>query len=239
MIHYFFLGLLSIRGYDISMEKHTFASELSNLFSQGHKITLLKGETFQDSDRRPILNYIGKGFVTRYVIAEDGNLKVQSLYAPDYLFPLTIAFKSLFDLDIYDGREVVYYKALTDAVIYSIETDTFLEAIKINPLLYKELLYEAGLRFHSNIQWLENTMFKSVQERLVHLLVYLSTQFSVLTPQGTQLLFALTRQDIANILGVARETVSIHMVQLSHSGLVILEKKLIIPDINKLKSMIR
>ena len=204
------------------------------LFHSGTKHTLKKGHVIQTSNDTA-LNYIAEGYIKRYIINSDGEYKVQSIYGPGYVFPLTTVFRVLFALDIYEGQETIYYNTMTDVEMYAVDNATLLKAVEVDPLLYKNLLYEAGRRFHSNIQWLENSSLKSSYQRLVHMLVYLGKTLGDEGDNGvTQIKIPLTHQDLSDILGIARETVSRHMTQLADKELILPGRPLTIPSIERL-----
>ncbi len=214
-------------------------NRMKSLFHTGKHRTLRKGQVIQSSDSNVALNYIASGYVKRYIINFEGEYKVQSIYAPGYVFPLTMVFRTLFDLDIYEGQETIYYNGLTDVELYSLDKAALLAAVAADPVLYRDLLYESGRRFHSNIQWLENASLKSSYARLVHILVYLGNTIGEEMPDGTvQIKIPLTHQDLSDILSIARETVSRHMAQLAEKKLVLPGRPLTISSIQSLANVL-
>ncbi len=212
------------------MEDSEVMDALSRMFVSGKRRDLRKGDVIMNSTDEPVLVRVISGYVKRYIINDNGAIKVQSIYAPGYVYPLTMVFNVLFDLNIYEGTETVYYDALTDVKLSIINADMLKHSVKIDPQIYKDLLFEAGQRLHSNIQWLENASLQKSSQRLSHKLVYLANKFGETTPQGTRIKIQLTHQDLADILSMARETVSRHMAQLADKGLIIVGGKIIIPD---------
>ena len=77
-----------------------------------------------------------------------------------------------------------------------------------------------GLRRQRIERRLKNLLFQSSRERLVHLLLDLEEQFGRETHEGVQLRLKLSHQDLANLIGTTRETVTGIMGDLKSEGLV-------------------
>lgn len=217
------------------MGNRQFSKELRELLRVGRLQKYSKKQIIQSSDEELSLCLVKSGFVKRYLIAADGTLGVQSIYGPGDIFPLTVVFKVLLDQDIYEGPEVYYYEAMSDTEVYKIDSQTLLSMVKDNPLLYRDFLTEAGRRFLSNIQRLENVSLRSAYKRVAHQLVFYARQFGKQTPAGTAIQVPLTQQEIANILSATRETVSLSITELRKKKLVQGGKVIVIPDVNKLE----
>lgn len=67
---------------------------------------------------------------------------------------------------------------------------------------------------------LKNLLFRSNRERLVHLLLDLAEEHGEDTSDGVQLRIRLSHQDLASIIGVTRETVSLTMRDLRNAKLI-------------------
>jgi CRP-like cAMP-binding protein len=71
-----------------------------------------------------------------------------------------------------------------------------------------------GLRRHRIERRLKNLLFLSNRERLVHLLLDLAEQFGLHTDDGIQLRIKLSHQELGNLIGSTRETVTVILGQL-------------------------
>lgn len=65
-----------------------------------------------------------------------------------------------------------------------------------------------GLRRQRIERRVKNLLFQSSRERLIHLLLDLEEQFGMETDQGVQIRLKLSHQDLANLIGTTRETVT-------------------------------
>ena len=205
------------------------------LLGKGRQYKVPKGQIIQSTEDRKVFNLLVSGYVKRYLIANDGSIGVQVVYGPDDVFPITLAFKLMFNQDIYDGPEVYYYQAMTDAEIYTIDQSTLKEAVKANPILYRDLMSIAGRRLHSTLNGLENLTLRNSYKRVAHQLGYFAHRFGKRTSAGTEIKLQLTHQDLADILSLTRETVSTSIIRLRKNGLIKTNKLILVPDLKKLQ----
>lgn len=209
--------------------------KLRQLLKNGREYKMPKGQILQTSDHRVNLNLVVQGYVKRYLISNDGSISIQSIFGPDYIFPLTPAFKTLLGQSIYSGPEIIYYEAIVDTEVFSIDFEKLKTEAEADPLIYKNLFQEAGVRLEDNIQRLENLALKNSYKRLAHQVAYFARHFAKETPAGTKLNLPLTHQDLADILSLTRETVSTSMVELRKKKLIAVGKDIVVPDIEKLE----
>jgi CRP/FNR family cyclic AMP-dependent transcriptional regulator len=214
---------------------YTNNTALHKLLKNGRLYKLAKKQVMQTSDDRQAVNLVVQGFIKRYLILNDGSIGVQITYGPGDVFPLTIVYKFLFDQPLYLGPETFYYETMTDAEIYSVDASVLVEEVKNNPHLYADLMQEAGVHLESCVHSLENLALKSSDRRVAHQLTYFARNFGKKTPKGVAIEAPLTHQDLADILSLTRETISTSMVQLRKKGLVLTDKAIIIPSIEKLE----
>lgn len=213
-------------------------NNLHQLIATGRHYQIGKKQVFQSSDDRyrPLINMIKSGYVKRYEISNDGSLSIQAVYGPGDVFPLTLAFKSLFDQDVYEGPEIIYYETIADTELYSLDIGNLSKSVMKNPLLYRDLLFEAGVRTHSNIQRLENISLKNSLRRTAHQLSFFARQFGERKLTSIKIKVLLTHQDIADMLSLTRETVSINLQKLQKKGLIKPGRYIEVLDLTKLEN---
>jgi len=85
-----------------------------------------------------------------------------------------------------------------------------------------------GVRRHRIERRLKNLLFLSNRDRLVHLLLDLAEQFGIDGEQGVRLRLKLAHQEIANLMGSTRETVTILLGQMKEEGLIEIGRKRIV-----------
>ena len=78
-------------------------------------------------------------------------------------------------------------------------------------------------------------LFHSNRQRLVHLLLELANDYGRPSPEGVELGVRLSHQDLANIIGSTRETVTVTLGQLQAEGrLRVGRKRIILTDVEGL-----
>jgi CRP/FNR family transcriptional regulator len=193
-----------------------------------------KGQVLQTTGGQKNFNLIKSGYVKRYLIANDGSLSVEAIYGAGDVFSLTLVYKTLLNQDLYEGPEVYYFEAISDCEIFSLNIEQLEELTKDNPLLYRDLMIEAGKRMHTFIQGLENISMKTAYNRTAHQLVYYAHRFGGKKAGGIEIDVPLTHQDLADVLSLSRETVSVSIAALRKKRLVRGSKKILIVNIEKL-----
>jgi CRP/FNR family transcriptional regulator len=142
----------------------------------------------------------------------------------------------LYDREILDSPEIYYYEALTDNVqIYSLSADDLKKYVSASPILYRDLLNEAGKRMTYETYGLENIAMKDAYKRLAHRLAYYARHFGEEDNNRIRIVPPLTHQDIADLLSLTRETVSTCMTRLRKKGLIdVKDRQIIVASIEKL-----
>lgn len=211
-------------------------SPLYKLLLNGKNFKLPKGQVISAYEESAMLNLIKSGYVKRYLITNDGTKGIQVIFGPSDIFPLTPVYKTLYKLGVYSGPEQYYYESMTEIEMYSISQPTLQEAVEDNHLIYKDLFYAAGLRLNSYIHRLESMSLRAANKKVANQLAYLAGIFGKKTDEGTTIEVPLTHQNLADILNLARETVTHCLVRLEEKGLILAEKHIVILDIDKLRN---
>ena len=135
-----------------------------------------------------------------------------------------IGFRAMFSGDMYK----VSATALEDANICFISKDDFLDMIDTNPTLRNGIMRELSKELGERAVFITNMAQKSVRERLAAALIILDDVYS-----GEQI--NLTREDLANFVGTATETLIRLLKDLKEEGVIdIHTRKLEIIDKDKL-----
>lgn len=196
-----------------------------------------RGDTVTTTDDLKYLWFVKSGFVKKFQILANGNISVQSFYTTGDSFPLTYVYQVLFDREIYHGPDVYYYEAMCPTVLARISGERLKQEIERDPNLYRDLLAIAGNRFTSDIQLLENCGLADAHTRVAHQLYHYAKRFGKKEGNATLILLPITQQDIADVLGLTRETVSTSINSLKHQGLLKKSRKLIVNDMSQLEDI--
>ena len=111
-------------------------------------------------------------------------------------------------------------EALDDALICVIPRKDFDQYLAMHPTVMFKLTKLIGLRLKKIQSRVEDLVFRDVPARLAHLLSELSKTDGVADKQGIRLKVKLTHQEMANLIGCSRETVSTTMGQFRDNGLI-------------------
>lgn len=191
-----------------------------------------KGDTiFSEGEIFDKLLIINSGSMKVYKYTKDG--KEQILYIlkeGEFLGDLNLLKKDTFTFSA---------TALENTNICMIHKDDFDNLMNSNPTISIKVLEYAHDRITSLENLVQTLTTKDVEVRLATLLLNLSKTFGVKTTKGIEITLSLTREDMANFIGVTRETISRKLSLFQNENIIeIYDNKLIlIKDINALKAL--
>ena len=206
------------------------------MINEGRLIKSSKRQVIQTSDTQRSLHLVKSGYIKRYLIRNDGSLSTDLIYGPGDVFSLLLVFRALYDREILDSPEVYYYEGITDDVeLYALNVDDLKHYVAEAPILYKDLLNEAGKRMTYETHGLENISMKDAYKRVAHQLAYYAKHFGEKSGATVTIIPPLTHQDIADLLSITRETVSTCMTRLRKKGFIdVKDRQIVITNIDKL-----
>lgn len=199
--------------------------------------TYVRGQTITNTDDLNHMWFVKKGFVKRFHILSNGNISVQGFSACGDAFPLTYIYQVLFDRELYRGPDTYYYEAMCPTTLVRISGERLKSEVTKDPSLYRDLLAIAGNRFTSDMQLLENRGLPDAQMQVAHQLYHYAKRFGKAHGNNISIQLPLTQQDIADILGLTRETVSTTINNFKNDGLLKKSRKLIVADLEGLESI--
>lgn len=174
-----------------------------------------KGQQIIFQDMVPTCCYvIRSGFVKTYAITPSGDEKPVSFDGKDDVFPMAWAFGKA-DTAFY------YHQAYTDCELYHIPREDFLHIVQSRPkMLYRftQYLLDRCIDYQAHISSLEQA---KACDKLMHALNFLTYRFGQkLARSKIRVLLPLTQQDLANFLGLTRETTGTQLKQLEQQGII-------------------
>lgn len=111
-------------------------------------------------------------------------------------------------------------ETLDDALICALSREDFDRCLRDHPDLTVKLTKLIGLRLRKIQSRVEDLVFRDVPARLAHLLLELSKTVGVPDGSGVRLRAKLTHQEMANLIGCSRETVSTTLGHFREQGLI-------------------
>lgn len=192
-----------------------------------------KGQIIVCQDTKPSSCFIVRdGFVKAYSITNEGAEKPISFEGKNDIFPVDLVFGP--------SEEAKYfYEAYTNAEIYSVPNDDFVHFTQAQPRRFKRLLnylIKRTLDYHEHISSLEQA---KAFDKLVCALHLLTKRFGRdVTKSRTHMTLPLTQQDLANFLGLTRETTGMQLKTLEQNGVVRYKRQQYMIDTNRLSAIV-
>lgn len=132
-----------------------------------------------------------------------------------------------------------YAETLEKSLILLIPADAVRQLIEDNPHVSLGVTRLFGLRRKRIERRLKYLLFRSNRERLIHVLLELAEQYGRPTEKGMTLSIKLSHQDLANIIGSTRETVTVVLGELQAEGQLELgRRKIVLTDLDRLASSV-
>lgn len=209
---------------------------LSQFFRKQHHVDYAREEVVFDSDSDyQRVFFINRGYVKSYFIGSDGDYNILTIYGPSSIFPLGPTLRDDIGKSPFHLTDIVYFEAITDVDLHFAQTSDLLNYCEQKPKAYREMLAALIDNYDLYLSRVEGSLMKRARQRIAHQLIVLSNLFS--SEMYGQFVFEvpLTHQDIADSLGMARETVSREMEKFKQDGIIeTKDQHIIIIDIEKL-----
>ena len=187
-----------------------------------------KGEMLIRADDDPQgIFYLTKGYVRQYTISKTGFELTLHILKPISYFPMVWA--------VNGTPNEYYFEALTAVEVGRAPRDEVVSFIKDKPDIIFELLSELIEDYAESLRRIENLVFSDAYRRVISVLIYISKHFGKENKNGIIITHRFTQQDIATLVGVARETASNEMAKLEKKGLIkYIDHEIFIESIKKL-----
>lgn len=173
-----------------------------------------KGQLIVCQDTSPnSCYYIKKGFVKTYVITSEGNEKPLSFEGRNDVFPIDTVFG-------HSEEAKYFYEAYTDCDIYQIPREDYVQFVREHPRTFNRLfhyLISRTLDYHEHISSLEQA--KAVDKLICALNMLVKRFGKQVAKSRSHMTLPLTQQDLANFLGLTRETTGTQLKVLEREGI--------------------
>jgi CRP-like cAMP-binding protein len=129
-------------------------------------------------------------------------------------------------------------EAMENALVTEIQRQEFERLLTTQPMLGYRMTKVLAQRRREVESKIENLVFKDVNSKLAELLLRLGEEYGVDDARGTLVALKITHQEMANLIGSTRETVSLTLAQFKRKGLIQTEgRKVIISDREGLRAL--
>lgn len=170
---------------------------------------------------------VKEGKLRMYKINDEGKQFTAGILGAGNMFGETDSFSF--------GTKGIYIETMEETLLCSMMKEEFETFLNNRPQLAMKLLKELSDRLKERDEMLEKLALGDIRERVLHLLVKLSERFGVEDGNLLRIDLALTHQEVANMIGATRETVTVALNGLAKDGVVQTGRKSILvnPDLAK------
>jgi|SRR6056297_3488042 len=172
-----------------------------------------------------------KGLVKVCNLTADGKQSILAFVEPGELFGELAIFA--------DAAREEYVETVEAATVVMIPADTLQDLMAAHSDVALAITKLVGLRRHRIERRLKNLLFLSNRDRLIHLLLDLAEQFGTFADDGVRLRIKLAHQELANLIGSTRETVTLLLGQLKAEGFIeIGRRRIVLTDSQRLSQSV-
>lgn len=190
---------------------------------------------FHENDPATAFYLVKAGRVKIYKVGPDNREQVLSILSEGQIFG---------DVPAFDGGPYpATAETMTDSEIYLIRSQDFQELVRRYPEMAVKIIRVLGQRLRQSMELVRDLSFKQVPHRLAGLLVKLGNEYGrEVGGDGEWILIdlPLSRQEMADIVGTSRETVTRELKKMEREGLLKVDRRMItIIDSQRLKAWAR
>lgn len=187
---------------------------------------------FMEGDKGEALHFIKSGKVKISKASSDGRELILSIYGTGDIF----AEVTLFNNVMYPATAEV----MEDAVIGIVKNVDLEELVRQNADLALQIIKILNKRLYASQMKLKQMALSDTYVRTAEILIKLADDHGIEKNGTIDLKLDLSRQELANMIGTARETVSRALSQFKKEGSIdISGKKIIIKNMEKLKEWLQ
>lgn len=196
----------------------------SRMFKRGELIYL-------PSDRSNSVLLVASGRVKLYHITSDGKQALLGFIDPGEVFGELAVFEA--------GEREEFAEAMEKSLVILIPREILQDIMEAHSHVTLGVTKLMGLRRRRLERRLKSLLFRSNRERLVHLLLELAEKYGQKQTDGIHLGIKLSHQEMANVIGSTRETVTVLLGELQDEGnLLVKRRQVIITNLPQLAAVI-
>lgn len=204
--------------------------KMEKFFSEFRKLSYKKGETILRAGEEPRgVFFLKKGFVKLYSLSKDGEELTLIIFMPGDLFPITWALN--------EASNTYYLEAMTPCELMRSPVGRFLDFVSNNSDVYFDLTGRMLTRLGGVLRRMEHLVFGNAYSKVASILLLCADRFGKKQGKNIIIEVPLTHSDIAKLIGVSRETISLELKKLENKKLVSRKGKLVV--IKNYKSLMR
>ena len=175
---------------------------------------------FQPGDNRSVLYFVMSGRIQLYEILPDGRAITLSILGVNDVFAQNSNQKNYF--------HDIYAEAMKNSIVAAIQESALEAMMGQSPLLASRIIYSFSQQLSQSQILIEGLLGRDVSLRLVNILLKLATEFGVARPDKSVCIeLGLTHQELADMIGSNRVTVTRKLIELQKKNLIKVENRVI------------
>ena len=183
------------------------------------KLNTHSSETFKSGQvivstgkRTKDVYYITDGYVKVYDLNDSGDIKIISILKEGDMFPLIWGFD-------HPPETAYYYKATGPTSTLRVSTEELKKALEQDPVVSRTALLQFVYYTWDLMERIKGLQMPYTYEKLLRLFPYLAAKLGVKRSENVyELAYNLTQEEIAQLLGATRESISAHLHKVEDSG---------------------
>lgn len=208
-------------------------SSFAGFLKQFRTKTYAKGEiVLVEGELPPAAYVIKRGVIKVYNLTNEGQEKPIEFEGKLEIFPIGWVFGHI-------HRTQYFYEAFTATEVYVVPREDYLKYLQQQTTMlfsqYKEFIRNY-LNFQMRVYALEQS---KASEKIIHTLHFFCLKFGrTIRKNVVRIDLPLTQQDMANFMGLTRETTGIELKRLERNGTIDYKRQNYIVHIDKLSSLL-
>lgn len=187
--------------------------ELDLFFKKFKPLNLRRGEIIiRAGDAPPGIFYLTKGYVRVYSFSRSGEELTLIIFKPGDIFPVSWAINNV--------ASGYFVESMTEAALWRVPREEFLEFVRDKPEILFELTRRMMVRLLALMRRMEHLVFGNAHSKVASIILICAERFGKKVGGTVVIDVPLTHNDIATLVGMTRETVSIEMGKLEKKNLV-------------------
>lgn len=188
--------------------------KLNNFFSNFKKFHYKKGEMIlRGGDSPQGVYFIDKGYVKDYSISREGEEFTLIIFKPGDFFPMQWVFNN--------KPNNHYFEAMNAVELWRCPREEFVKFIEENPEIFFELTSHILTRMGGIMQRMEYLAFGNAYQKVASILTICAERFGRREGDEVVIQVPLAHRDVANLLGLTRETTSIEIKKLERKNFIV------------------
>lgn len=182
-----------------------------------------------EGDKIDNIYIIHKGKIKVYKINLDGKEQILYILKDGDTFGENSIFK--------EQKATFCAEAIDDVKLCLLSREDFIRIISRNPEIALKIMNYLLERLQNIESLVKDITTEDVKTRLLSMILRLADKEGIKNSDGIKLKFYLSREDIANLLGTTRETISRKLHELEDDGIIkfLSNKEILLKDIEKFK----